>query len=335
MASELFVERVHMALESTRGTAVTTPTHSFNMKGLLTPGQGYFEPEESRGEIASVYQQKIARKGAAWTLEGAADVNYLPFLLNMLVKPNTSPSTPTNGVLTRLWAFVPTMTADDIKTASIIWDLETQSLISDFGVADQMTLSNDANGEQGLMCSISGGAGITADIADPTPAANIAGAILPGQLMSLWMDTSSAIGTTAITSRLISAQHVLNTGATYKYLAAGPTASLDFASIGRAKNVHRMVTTLVLEVPDVTQYDLFMDGTVVKCRVRHNGSLIESVTPDYYNYVEVDTYGVLKFTGWGENVGSNRTATFVIEGIKDSTLGAPYRVAVQNARTSL
>lgn len=336
MASELFIERFHAAIEGTRGTAESAPTHTFNWRGLLTPGMSYLSPNESRGELASMYRDLITRKGCAWTLEGDADVNYLPIILNALIEPNSSPSTPTNGVLTRLWAFVPTMTADDIETLTLWWDLEAQSLISDFGVIDSLTLANDANGEGGLTVQMSGAAGFPADDDTPTPAANIAGNIPLSQTMQIWMDTSSAIGTTEVTGRLVSAQHVITTGATYKYLAAGPASNaLDFTNIGRDKSAHNCVTTLVMEIPDMTQYDLFTAGTTVKCRVRHSGSLIESVTPDYYNYVEVDTYGILRFGGWGENVGSNRTISFTIEGRKDATLGAPYRVAVQNARTAL
>lgn len=336
MASELFVERLHGVLESARGTAINTPTHSFNMTGLLTPAVSHWSPAESRGEMASMYRDKIVRKGAAWSIGGAVDVNYLAWFLNMGVIPNTSPSTPTNGVLTRLWAFVPTFTADDIKTATIIWDLDAQSLQSDYATVEQITLSNDATSEEGLTCQISGAAHFPGDVSTPTPATNIASTdLLAGQYMQLYLDTST-IGSTEVTARVLQAQHVLTTGVTYKYLAAGPASqTLEYASLGRDKTAHNMITTLTLEVPDMTQYDQFTAGTTVMCRVRHSGSLIESVTPDYYNYVEVDTYGVMRNLSWGENAGSNRTLTVTIEGRKDSTLGAPYRIAVQNQRTSL
>lgn len=338
--AEVFVERMHLALEATRGTAITTPTHTFNMMGLLTPSAEYLEPAESRGELASVYRPQLVRQGAAWTLDGQADVNYLPVLAQMAVVPNTSPSTPASGVLTRLWEFVPTMTADDIKSATIIWDLDVQSLVSDYCMLDSLTLSNDANGTDGLMMSVSGAAGFPADIATPTPAANIAGALMPGVAMQLWIDTGGdAIGTTELTAThsLVTAQHVFNTGVTYKHLSAGPGAALDFSDTGRDKAAVRCVTTIQVEMPDMTLYDLWTADTTAKVRVRHNGPLIETVTGpiNYYNYVEVDTYGKMKFTGWGVNQNSNRVANYTIESIKDATLGAGYRLAVQNERTSL
>lgn len=337
--AELFSERFHVALETTRGTAITTPTHSLNMVGLLTPGAQYQELAESRGELASIYSQTIGRTGVAWTMNGEADVNYMPVFGNMVVAPLTSPSTPPSGVLARLWAFVPNMTADTIKAFTAIWDLDVQSLVSDFCVADTMTLTNDANSLDGLNVQMSGAGGFPADIATPTPAANIAGPKMPGIKMQLWIDTSSAIGTTerTATHSIVTASHVFTTGVTYKHLSAGPLATLDFMGIGRDKAAVRCVTNLQLEMPDMVLYDIFAAGTVCKVRVRHNGVAIETVAGPitYYNYVEVDTYGVMKFTGWGENQGSNRTANYTIESIKDTTLGAPYRLAVQNQRTAL
>lgn len=333
MASELFFERLHLALESTRGTPVTTPTHTMPLMGMITPEISYFSPQQSRGEIASVYAEKISRKGCAWSAQGQVDVNYLPVWLQMFVEPNTSPSTPGGGTNSRLWEFIRDMDADDIKAATMIWDLEAQSLTSDFCVGTSLTLSNDATGTDGLTMQASGFGHFPADIALPTPIASIAGTdFLVGQMIQLWMDTSSAIGTTAITGRLLSAQHVITTGAVPKFVAGGPTSTLEHNSIGRDRNAARCVTTLQLEVPDMTQYDIFTAGTVTKTRVRHNGELIEG---SLYNYVEVDTYGILKNPSWGEAYGTNRTVTFTIESLKDATLGADFRVAVENIRTAL
>lgn len=333
MPSEIFTERMFLALESTRGTAVTTPTHVFNGVGLITPNNEFWEPTENRGEMRTIYQQLLARQSCAWTIEGIGDVNYLPVWLQMAVIPNTSPSTPGGATNSRLWAFVPDMDTDNIKAATIIWGLEAQNLVSDYCMMETMTLENGADGVEGLSCTMSGMGGFPADIAAPTPPASIAGALLPGMKMQLWLDTSSAIGTTAITSRLLRAKHVITTGVTYKHFAAGPSATaLDYISTGRDPSKVRCVTTLTLEVPDVAEYDIFTAGTTVKCRVRHNGSLIEG---SLYNYVEVDTYGVFKNLSWGENQGSNRTLELTIESVKDSTLGADFRVAVQNARTAL
>jgi hypothetical protein len=113
-------------------------------------------------------------------------------------------------------------------------------------------------------------------------------------------------------------------------LAAGPTSDLSFTSIGRGKRHAEL--TLVLEVPDTTQYDLYVDGTVLKTRVRLNGSLIET---GFYFYVDFDIYGPIESASWGENQGSNRTLELTILSENDATAGYDWCFRIQNDRDAL
>jgi hypothetical protein len=92
------------------------------------------------------------------------------------------------------------------------------------------------------------------------------------------------------------------------------------------------VTTVVMEVADMTQFDIFEAGTLVKLRVRHNGPEIET---GFYEYVEVDAYGYFDFDSWGDLEGTNRTVSFTLEHEYDATLGSDLRVAIMNERASL
>lgn len=340
LAAEIGFERLHGVLESTRGTAINTPTHSFNIKGIITPAKSYAEPKESRGKLRTRYRQKVARNGAAWTGQGPVEVNYFAWWLNMFVKGGvTSPSTPSGATLSRLWEFVPTQTADDVKSSTLIYDWDIQSLQSDFCLGRELTFTNDANAEtDAAVMMVNGIGGFPSKVSTPSPATNLAGDILVGQQMQGWLDTSSAIGTTPLTNRLIKVEHKITTGAEPKYAGGGPASSLDYYDAGRNPDAIRLVTKIALETPDTTEYDHFAAADIVKLRIRHNGDLIETTAGpvDWYNYVEFDTYGVLKFDSWGENAGgANRIANFTVESIEDSTLASDFRVAVQNARTSL
>lgn len=154
--------------------------------------------------------------------------------------------------------------------------------------------------------------------------------LISGAGMQMWLDTSSAIGTTAIMGRLISAEHVIPVGYGYKHLAVGPGGAKTYTRVGRGK---RSITTRVtMELLDMDQYKLFENDTYVKLRIRHNGDLIES---GFYHYVQVDTYGYLNFNDWGELEGTNRTITLEVQSIYDATLGADFQVVVQNDRTAL
>lgn len=339
---ELMFERFSAALEVStgRGTAESAPTHVFNMPVALTPFIDYMEPNESRGEKFSRYRQKPVRKGAAFAGSGAADPNLVPYWLHMAVVDNISPSQPdnVNWPNTYLWEFVPDVDADDINASTLFWgEPNIQYFRGVYGMLTELGLTNDANSGEGAQLSISGISQFPSQVADPTIPTNIAGDLLAGNQMQIWLDTSSGIGTTEMTDRLVMASHALGTGVVPKYLAAGPSHTLDFADVSIDKTAVRLMTDFTLEVPDMTEYDIWAAGTVAKCRIRHNGAVIDVYGggSDSYSYVEFDTYGVLKLTGWGENATGNRVANFRIESIKDATLGAPFRVAVQNNRSSL
>jgi hypothetical protein len=335
--AEIPFETFRVALEAARGTAEAAPTHLINLAGKITPNITRYRPKEARGTRARNYRSVDTRKGAEWEAEGDADGNETLVLLNMSVAPLTTPSTPSGATLSRLWSFVPNLTADNIKSATAWWgDPALNQLLSDFCVLDELVFENDASGEEVLTISAKGMGGFPSKVSAPSATASIAGVTFPGQMMQCWIDTASAIGTTAISGRLISAKHTIRTGATYKYLAAGPTGALDYTLIGRDVVVG-MTTELKLEFIDYAQYDLWSAGTGLKCRVRHNGALIESTAGpvNWYNYVEFDTYGPAEELDWDDNEGSNRALNLTINSTYDVTLGADFRVAVQNQRTTL
>lgn len=326
--AEIAFEAFAAALEATRGTAVTPPTHYFPLVGSITPETSYYEPQEARGTLFRRYRQQRVRDAATWTAEGGADPRYLPFMLNLITGAGVI-TTPTNGVLTRLHTHKPSGTTDAIKTATLYFgDPNVQIWQSDFAYANEFTISADASGTDGATMTIGGNANPMIEVATPTfPAQTIGSLLIPGT-MQIWMDTSSAIGTTELTGRLISADLTINNGVVSKFLAGGPTGGTTYSRIGRGRP--EVSSTFQMEVPDTTQMDLMLAATSVKVRIKISGDQIEAVTPTYYEAVSWDVFGKLKFDGWGELEGTNRTATFRIDSIYDSTLGADYQVQVYN-----
>lgn len=326
--AELSFEAFALALETTRGTAVTPPTHYAPLVGMITPTPDWFEPTESRGTLVKRYRQQKTRDSADWTADGGADPRYLPLFLNMITGPGVI-TTPTNGVLTRLHTHKPSITTDAIKTATLYFgDPNVQIWQSDFAYANDFSFSADASGTDGATMSIGGKANPMIEVTTPTFPAQTIGSILVPSAMQLWIDTSSAIGTTEITGRLVSADVTDANGVTAKYLAGGPTGGLTYNRLGRDRP--DVSSTFQLEVNDTTQMDQALAATSVKVRIRVSGDLIESVTPDYYEYFQWDVYGKLKFDSWADLEGTNRTANFRIDTIYNSTLGADCCFYVQN-----
>ena len=89
-ANELAFELFGLALEATRGTAITPPTHLLNMTGTLTPNVEVYSPPDQVGVLAEANREEIVRQWAEWEAEGGADVTKLPLLLNMAMAPLTT-----------------------------------------------------------------------------------------------------------------------------------------------------------------------------------------------------------------------------------------------------
>lgn len=339
-SAEIPFETFGLALEATRGTAVTPPTHLIPVSGTVTPFRTKYRPAEARGTLEKNYRSKTTHTGVNWEIpDSLADPNYAPVLFNMISKAVTSPTTPTNGVLTRLWTFTPTITSDAIKSATLYsGDPNVQVWQSSYCMADELTVSADATGDDGATWSMKGQGHYPVAVAAPTYPAAIPGDLLMPGAMQLWIDTSSAIGTTEVTGRFIKTDWTIPTGVTYKNYANGPTGGLGFTKVGRDR--HAATASITVELNDTSigagkEYLTWEADTVVKMRIRLNGALIESVTPDYYSYIQLDIYGALDALAWGDVEGTNRTMTFSVESEYNSTLGASWALYAQNTRTTL
>lgn len=341
-ASELIFEYLAAALEATPGTAITPPTHYLPFTGMITPARAKYRTKDSNGTRAEFTRSKTVTTGSEWTGEGGVDPNYAPFMFNLLVKSLTSPSTPANGVLTRLWTFSPAMTTDVQKAATFYFgDPNVQIFQAAYCMAEEMTISADASGEDAATWNFSGFGRFPARVSPPTLPAQAAGDLVMPAAMQCWIDTSSAIGTTEVTGRFISTDWTVPGGLVKKRYAGGPTGGLNFTKhglVGRSAKA-----SITVELNDVSigagkEYLTWEADTVVKMRIRLNGSLIESVTPDYYSYIQIDLYGPLDSFAWGDIEGANRTMTFEVTSEYSAfaaAAGFDWALYVQNTKTAL
>lgn len=406
--AELAFESMSVALESTRGTLVTPPTHILNMKGMITPMEDVFDPDDQLGVLAGQTREEIVGKHGEWEAEGSADVTKLPVLFNMALAPVTTGVVPGRPVLSiavtaggsgysgtitaaitggggvgatatvtrtgdaasavtvvnggqyyttaptvtlsgdgtgatatatlvtapstaKIWEFVRVMTAQTLKTGTFYWGDPNQKMYQGaYGFVDNMSFDADASGTDDVKMSVSGATQYPDDIASPTLPALSLGPLLMPRRMQLWMDSSLAIGATAITGRLVSANMDIPTGVTPKNLATGPTGGLGYDHLGMAKVTPEM--HLVFEMVDQTQYLLFKAGTDMKIRIRFNGAVIEGV---FYNYLEFDIYGKLRDLSWGEMEGTNRTVEFTVRGNYNAGPASDLVARVMNSSATL
>jgi hypothetical protein len=219
---------------------------------------------------------------------------------------------PVGAIKSRLWDFVPTMTANDLKTLTLYWgDPNVQAFQAAYCQLDELTIKGDASGTDGVTLSVSGQGWFPTKTAPASTPAMLQAPFLMPSAMQVWIDTTSAIGTTPITGRVVSAEAKIPLEGPRKWLAAGPGVDLNFGAVGRGKR--HAEATLVFEVPDMVQYDQWDAGTSLKVRIRFNGPAIETVgAATFYHYVDVDIYGPFDGLTWGEHEGTNRTAELTI-----------------------
>jgi hypothetical protein len=304
---------------------------------MIKPSRNKYDTRDSNGT-----RSKTVTAGAEWNGDGAVDPAYAPLLFNLIVKSVTSPTTPTNGILTRLWTFAPAMTSDATKAATFYFgDPNVQIFQSAYCMAEEMSVSADASGEDAATWKFKGFGRFPTRVAAPTMPAQSVGSLVMPAAMQCWIDTASAIGTTELTGRFISTDWTIPTGIVQKRYASGPTGGLNFTKHGI--QARTATAKIVVELNDISigagkEYLLWEADTQVKMRIRLNGSLIESVTPDYYEYVQLDIYGPLRSFDWGEVAGTNRTMSFEIKSEYSPyavAAGFDWQLVVQNQKVAL
>lgn len=336
-SAEIPLELFGLALEATRGTAVTPPTHLIPVGGVITPFRTKYRPEESRGTLEQNYRAKTVRTGCNWSIpDSLLDPNYAPILFNMIVKANSTPTTPGGGTLSRLWTYTPTITSDDLKSATLYGgDPNVQIWQAAYGMADELTIKADATADTAATFGLKGMGFFPTRVVAPTFPAAIPGDLLMPGAMQLWIDTSSAIGTTEVTGRFIKTDWSIPSGVSYKNYANGPTGGLNFSKVGRKKRAVK--ATIEVELNDTSigagkEYLTWEADTTAKMRIRLNGALIEGAL---YSYVNLDIYGPLDAFEFGSVADTNRIMRFTVESQYDSTLGASFSLSAQSQRTTL
>jgi hypothetical protein len=329
-------ERLALALEATAGTKIANPTHVIPVtSATMTPQQSRYAPSEMRGGFSRNFRQEITRAWGQWEADMPADTRILPLLFNMAVK---DVSTGTGAGTHKTWAFPFDETSSTVKTATMWFGSANFWQNRGYSTIESLEFTNSADSEDAATVKVSG-FGNTAALGTtaPTIPAISTGSLLPPGMMAMWLDTSSAIGTTAIANRLISATHKITTGYTeggMKFWPLGTDGATNrgYSALARDAASMRLETTITLEIPDLTQIALWEAATFTKLRIRHYGKLIATTE---YHYVDFDTYGPLEDLQWGTYAGTNRVVTFTVKSHYDATLAAQARVAVQNESAAL
>ena len=323
--------------EPTAGTPVAAPLSYFNLAGTLKMEKTLYRPVEQSGTLAKTMRTLVTRKWGSFSAAGALDPDILPQFLELIAKGGVTATQPTNAVLTYDWDYSPTMTADDLVSATIFYGDPnmTQIFQGAFGIIDEIAVAGDASGTDGVTISLSGMTTAPVKLSPPAAPTRASAPLMAALRMQLFMDTgATAIGTTEITGKVVSASHTLPSGRKPRYVAVGPAGALTYTKTGR--ETRSIIARVEVEFDNFTEYDLFAaDDTPVKLRVIYNGAAIEDVTPIYYYAVTIDAYGQLMLTDYGDNEGVTRTLVFEIDTEYDDTDAQDWGLSVRNTLAAL
>ncbi len=321
--SEIAFEYLLSKIEATKGTAEATPDRYHLIGGVIMPKNEYFSPEDRDGTLSMSRRSTVVRAWSEMEIEGQVNINEIHRFMLMGMNGSVVPTTVATGVYN--WTFLRNMTSDTLKSATL-WagDPNTQIFRAAMAMIEEMTITADGKGTDGTMFSANLMAKLETKVAAPTaPAVPAPISLMPSQLQ-VWLEPNStnAYGTTDVTSRVLSVEHVLPTGVTYKF---GP-GSTTIKRTG-VKKVQPS-TTLEFEFESTAEYDIVRSGLPVRVRAKHlTANLLDATN---YGFVQVDMYGPLTEMDWGDYEDSNRTLKITIPALYDTTIATDVRVTVQN-----
>jgi hypothetical protein len=279
------LRRIQIGLESTRGTLVAADTI---LLGALqyTDQRTFHQPEdEERNSLALVHRSTELTKATSLAYTGALTFEQALQFLSMGIKGDISPSTPTNGVLTRDWTFLPSLTADNDQDSFTVeygddqqeyecGHVMAEQLEFAFAMGEVAQLSATLFGQSTAKNTFTGGLSV------PTVEDVVS------QTLKYYRDSAWAnLGDTEKSGTVANAVIRVPTGLTMVRYADGTT---EFSTYGAQKRAAEVELTVRHNAEGEALYDAYVAQTLMFIRLEATGSLIESVTPDYNKLFRFD-----------------------------------------------
>ena len=327
--AEIAFEVLAAGLEAVRGTAIA-PTAILPFKGSLAPMEEEYIPDESRGTLHEQYRSAVVRRWSEWEGEGGADAKLAPFVFSLWAKYVAAPTTPATATITRRWEYIDLGTSDGIKTATMLWKDPNDGKVfqAPFCYLEELTISSDSSGTDGVTWSGSGWGQALSLITTPAMPAQLIGSILIPARKKVFLDLmSGTIGTTQVND-VVSVETTMSNNISPKFF---DNVNLTYTRIGRGKR--SMTQTFVMEYNEaIYNQTQAIPAVPIAFRVRYEGDVIEGA---FLEYIEADTYGRLKFEGWEENFDTNRGMRLSVTSRVNPAIGSGWRLAAQNTQTTV
>src|SRR3990167_10355642 len=123
-------------LESVRGTEVNA-SRKIPLVGALNEVNEDVLPQEQRASFFANYRNFQIKSFVQGQLTGSPTLERLPLFLKCFVRGDSSSDAVNSASTVYTYTYTPQATSDDLKTATIEWDTETQAYTITYGLLNR------------------------------------------------------------------------------------------------------------------------------------------------------------------------------------------------------
>lgn len=318
------LSKFQAGLEATRGTAVAA-TRIQPLNGWMVENVDRAKIHEQRNSLVDIYRSlQVKRNVELRGLTTSPTFEDLPWFLQSMVKGGVAGVLSAATVYT--YTFVPTATADDLKT--VTWEVgnDTQAFQVPFSVGNSLKLDFGPDRPAAMTCDYLGQKAnkqaFTAALSDRVTED------INGAQMSATID-STTIGTTAV-PQVLSASLTLNNNWTQLFRLDGNIYPGDAYRAPRSAQLD-----VTVQFSSTTEYDAFITAPVErKVRLTVLGSVIAGSTGSVQKSLAIDWYGF-----WDAAPIANQNGLHVVQltGVShfDTGASADWQIVVKNGLVTL
>lgn len=333
--NEKILQKVQAGLESSRGVnvAATRKVYAQLTSKYARALQKY---ADSSGTYHARRRPSYARAKPSHTAVDIATFEDLPWWLQMALKGGVTGVGDAGAPQAYLYTFNPTITADDLKSATFEFNESGNPYESAQMMATKLTMRMDSDNDNepcwmidlDLMARDWETTTFTPALVDRSTEPILA------RGTKLFIDNAAGtIGTTQVNGALISASAVIQNNLVFKAFAEDTV----YVAVGRVGRKEQTIDLqLTFEFDNDTEFANYRSISTPQqrlIRLQSDGSQIHA-TPNTPKQMNLDVYGFYDSWDMGDRDG-NLTATMNLAGFYDIAAGKTFQVSVQNALATL
>ncbi len=327
MALRVFTS-ARAALEVTRGTDLTPTRLVYAEEFTHEQDRQTIRPMELRNSYEGAFQASAGVETNTLSMSGRMSSDDLIWWANLFVAPLAS---GTGAGADKLWAFVPSLSSDNVKTATVQLGY-ADTIATAPGVRLNYCLGNtfnlhfEKNDDGAVMFegSFFIGSAATQITAFTGTLSDRVVTPMSSNNTQLYVDATT-IGTT-VDNNIVSLDWTLDLGPVAFYALDGTTAA---NAIYRPK--HRTWTaTIVRRYANDTEWDIYVSKAERKVRARTTGGPLGATT---YS-ATLDLYGAYTGRTWSD-VDGIITESLTLEPLYDTTAAGSFSLLVTNATAAI